>query len=139
MSEPVFEFSGSNPFGMSSLSNLADIDHDGDLDAFAAGTGNSTLFYRNTGTASNPVFAAPQTNPFGLTNAGEKNAFVDIDNDGDLDVFAGDFSGNTRFFKNTGTATNPAFAATVNNPFGLANVGTPRCVQRGVKLHNFEN
>lgn len=86
MSEPVFEFSSNNPFGLSSLSNLADIDHDGDLD-----------------------------------------------------VFAGDFSGNTRFFKNTGTATNPTFAAPVNNPFGLANVGAPRCMQRGAKLRNFEN
>ncbi|MCC8997670.1 MAG: FG-GAP-like repeat-containing protein [Nitrosomonas sp.] len=124
MSEPIFEFAGNNPFGLSSLSNLADIDHDGDLDAFSGNDAGNTLFYRNTGTASNPVFAASQTNPFGLTNVGEKNAFVDIDNDGDLDVFAGDSSGNTRFFKNTGTATNPAFAAPVNNPFGLANVGT---------------
>ncbi len=123
MSEPIFEFTANNPFGLGNISSLVDIDHDGDLDAFAAGTGDSTLFYRNTGTASNPVFAAPQTNPFGLVNAGENIDFADIDHDGDLDVFSGDSSGSTRFFRNTGTVTNPAFSAPINNPFGLVNVG----------------
>jgi len=39
--------------------------------------------------------------------------FVDIDGDGDLDVMSGYRNGNTYFFKNTGSATAPAFAPNV--------------------------
>src|SRR5207247_74965 len=50
-------------------------------------------------------------------------ALADIDGDGDLDVLIGEDNGNTIFFANTGTATAPAFAAPLTNPFGLAAVG----------------
>lgn len=131
MPNPVFTLTATNPFGLNDVGVLAtpafvDIDADGDFDAFIGEAFGKISFYRNTGTASNPAFAAASTNPFGLSNAGfyVDFSFVDIDNDGDLDAFAGNSDGNTLFFRNTGTASSPTFAAAITNPFGLSDVGS---------------
>jgi Ca2+-binding RTX toxin-like protein len=130
MADPVFNYVAINPFGLAAVDNYADpvfvdIDNDGDSDAFVGNSDGNTLFFKNTGTASNPVFAAAITNPFGLTDAGDASSpdFVDIDGDGDLDAFVGEINGNTLFFRNTGAPGSPSFAATVTNPFGLNDVG----------------
>ena len=130
MSDPAFILPSTNPFGLSDVGSFAhptfvDIDGDSDLDAFVGNWDGDTLFFQNTGTASNPVFAAPSTNPFGLSNVDvhASPTFVDIDGDGDLDAFVGDLYGNTMFFSNTGTTSSPAFAVPVINPFGLTDVG----------------
>ncbi|SFE67839.1 FG-GAP-like repeat-containing protein [Nitrosomonas sp. Nm166] len=130
VSSPTFAAAVANPFGLSNVSfyanpTLADIDNDGDLDAFIGNADGNTLFYRNTGTVSSPAFAAAVTNPFGLSDAGTQVSptFADIDNDGDLDAFIGNSDGNILFFRNTGTAGNPTFAAGIQNPFGLSDVG----------------
>src|SRR4029450_3933961 len=67
---------------------------------------------------------APSTNPFGLSGVGfaAVPALVDLDGDGDLDLFVGERN-TTYFFRNTGTAVAPAFAPRVANPFGLADIG----------------
>ena len=105
--------------GLFAAPTFADIDGDGDLDAFVGELFGNTLFYRNTGSATNPVFAAPTTNPFGLTAVGydPKPTLVDIDGDGDLDAFVGNADGDTLFYRNTGSASNPVFAA--QSPFSL--------------------
>ncbi|AFZ22821.1 putative calcium-binding protein [Cylindrospermum stagnale PCC 7417] len=128
--DPNFITPITNPFGLtdvgfSATPTFADIDADGDLDAFVGNVNGNTLFYRNTGSASNPVFAAPTTNPFGLTDVGNYAAptFADIDADGDLDAFVGNNAGDTLFYRNTGSASNPAFAAPTTNDFGLTDVG----------------
>ena len=129
-------FSGMSNFGLKEDGyfpnpTFADIDGDGDLDAFVGRSYNiydddtgDTLFYENTGTASMPVFTTPETNPFGLSNVGlvANPTFKDINNDGDLDAFIGNDTGNTIFFENTGTINNPIFAPAVTNPFGLVNI-----------------
>ncbi|WP_297325751.1 FG-GAP-like repeat-containing protein [Nitrosomonas sp.] len=129
INHPVFSIAVNNPFGLSEFPEFLDIDDDGDMDAFMINSGGDVLFSRNTGTASNPVFAASITNPFGLSNVGgayynTAPIFADIDGDDDLDAFVGNYGGDTVFFSNTGTATNPAFAAPVVNPFGLINMGS---------------
>ncbi|MCX7084520.1 MAG: FG-GAP-like repeat-containing protein, partial [Methylococcales bacterium] len=129
-SSPAFAATTANPFGLSDVGLFAsptfvDIDGDGDLDALVGNGDGNTLFYQNTGTASSAAFAAATTNPFGLTNVGNngKPTFIDIDGDGDLDAFIGNYNGDTLFYQNTGTATSAAFAAATTDSFGLGGVG----------------
>jgi hypothetical protein len=123
---PAFAVAITYPFGLSDAGSFAsptfvDIDGDGDLDAFVGNNVGNTLFYQNTGTATSAAFAAATTNPFGLDDVGSsaKPTFVDIDGDGDLDAFVGDWNSGTSFFNNTGSETSPAFAVASSNPFGL--------------------
>lgn len=108
-----------------STATLADFDGDGDLDILTAPEGNIFNYFENTGNNTNPTFAAKVDNPFGLSGPGSFSTLtaIDIDNDGDLDVFSGDSQGNIRFFENTGDHTNPTFATSVNNSFGLDGQG----------------
>ncbi len=74
---------------------------------------------------SDPVFVLTSNAPFGLSGAGGSVSldFVDIDNDGDMDAFTGNYDGNTLFFRNIGTASSPFFEAPRTNPFGLSDAG----------------
>jgi hypothetical protein len=127
---PAFAAPATDPFGLSgvvafSRPTFADLDGDGDLDAFVGQSNGVPLLFANTGSANAPAFAVVQVNPFGLSDVGFNAAptFADLDGDGDLDAFLGEFYGNTIFFENTGTAQAPTFAPPVTNPFGLADVG----------------
>lgn len=117
-----------NPFGiepngfMSSL-DMVDLDDDGDLDLLAGWlyTGGFQ-FFENTGSATNPAFASPDINPFGLTISGIVGfpSFADLDNDGDADLLIGTYGEGLQYYQNTGTPSSPDFAAPVTNPFGLS-------------------
>ncbi len=119
-----------NPFGFTSDSTsyvggicMADFDNDGDLDMLMGGYYGSIDYYENTGTATSPIFSTPgQVNAFGLTGSYYYALLttVDLDNDGDFDVLAGEYYGNLNYFENTGTASAPAFAAAQVNPFGMS-------------------
>jgi hypothetical protein len=62
-----------------------------------------------------------------FTNLGRyaKPAFADIDNDGDFDVFVGEYYGTISFFENTGTTSEPVFEERTGaaNPFDGVDVG----------------
>jgi hypothetical protein len=136
-----------NPFSLSNSYNnsaptFADIDGDGDLDMLSGSdeynyyynyttyTGTDEYYfkyYQNTGTATNPVYAPPVDNPFGINAANDERItpfFVDIDNDGDMDLFYGDYGGNFYYQQNIGTPLAPSFAAKQLNPFGLTTIGS---------------
>lgn len=129
-STPVFATGQLNPFfisdsGDNSAPTFADLDGDGDLDLYIGTRSGNIRFLRNIGSATNPSFTAGPGNPFGISNVGSdaKPDFIDIDRDGDLDLFVSNSAGTTFFFRNTGSTTAPGFAAPVSNPFGIENVG----------------
>ncbi len=115
-----------NPFGLTMPDapspTLADIDGDGDLDAFFGELYGNLVFFQNTGSASAGAFAPSTTNPFGLSDIGTNSSpsFADIDGDGDLDAFVGEYSGDINFFENTGSASLPSFTFPAANPFGIS-------------------
>ena len=128
VSRTLFASAVLDPFGLTDVNHysnpvLVDIDGDGDLDLFSGQEYGDVKFFRNTGSASAPHFTAEASN-FGLANVGKypRPSFADIDGDGDQDAFVGAGSGNTTFFRNTGSATAPNFVAEASN-FGLPDVG----------------
>lgn len=128
---PAFGPQQPNPFGLERAPtyswvrpDFADTDGDGDLDAFLGDGYGNLWFAENTGNATAPAFTALSLNPFGLESTHENSAphLVDLDEDGDLDLFSGDYYGDAVHFENTGTTSAPAFAPPVANPFGLPRI-----------------
>jgi hypothetical protein len=127
----------SNPFGLDAhnsliLPDLADMDGDGDLDMISNALGQDVLIYRENQSTDGGVtamFAAPDPNFFDLTLPSANFAnllgpeLVDIDGDGDLDLFMGEENNinaaNVYLFENIGTAQMPAFGEFQTNPFGI--------------------
>jgi hypothetical protein len=101
---------------------FADVDGDGDSDAFVSSVYAWIKYFKNTGTPQQAVFEeqSDANNPLDHYEEGfeGKLDFVDIDNDGDLDVFIGDDYGSIRFYRNDGSSTNPLFVEQTgaNNP-----------------------
>ncbi|PCJ01504.1 MAG: hypothetical protein COB15_00875 [Flavobacteriales bacterium] len=122
-----------NPFSLTTMSDFTnasvsfgDLDNDGDQDIMTADEYGNFLYYENTGASSSPVFGSAQTNPFSLSIPGTFSdpEFIDLDNDGDLDLIVGDNSGDWKYFENIGTASAPNYGAVQTNPFSLAYLGS---------------
>ena len=117
-----------NPFdgidvGDCSAPSFADIDGDGDMDAFIGEYEGNINYYKNNG---NDTFTQ-QTgtdNPFDGIDVGDYSApsFADIDGDGDMDVFIGEFYGYIKYLENNGNDTFTQQTGT-DNPFDGIDVG----------------
>jgi hypothetical protein len=119
--QPFVLQSNPNTFGSFSTSNnvapdLVDIDNDGDQDAFIGNVNGVILYYENTGSVTNPIYTnrTGTSNPLDAVSVGWSDpAFVDIDNDGDKDVFIGETYGHVLYYENTGTASVPSFTLVI--------------------------
>ncbi len=97
---------------------FADLDNDGDKDLLLGSYIKDSLwFFRNTGTPQTFNFTLESRGyQIGLTSLGQSSApaFVDIDNDGDQDLFIGATNGRIFFYENTGNANNFNFVLVTN-------------------------
>lgn len=93
---------------------FADIDGDGDPDFFTSGEHSEVMIARNNGSPFSPQFAPLDTFRQGggevvYTEQQTVPTFVDIDSDGDPDLFSGNIDGSITYYENTGTAQAPDF------------------------------
>ncbi len=124
----------SNPFEALNIGSfegakpeMVDIDDDGDLDLITGSRNYGVRFFRD----DNGTFVEqPQngTNPFfgiGIDSNNPAIAFVDIDGDGDFDLFSGNGTGSIDFFENIGTKSVPQFQVPANpsdNPLDASHI-----------------
>jgi len=109
---------------------FADIDGDGDQDLFigegawdATGGGGNIHYYRNDGTTTSPDWTLVTRDFLGLDVGGWSTpCFVDIDADGDVDLFIGDEAGTLTFVENRGSAASPEWGTPVQ-PYGEWDLG----------------
>lgn len=126
-SNPQYKAPQHNPFGITppygyiNAPSIADLDNDGDFDMLVGGYYGAIYYFENTGTKASPQFASPVSNPFSLQSVYSYAVptFIDLDNDGDMDLFVGEYYGNLQYFENIGTASAPEFDAPLENPFNL--------------------
>jgi len=96
---------------------LVDIDGDNDLDLFVSvlppfQQTHAFWFYRNVGDSANYDFTLITRDYLSTFDVGIQStpALVDIDDDGDLDLFVGDLFGHVGFIRNVGTTIAPCFS-----------------------------
>ncbi|MBI5471182.1 MAG: T9SS type A sorting domain-containing protein [Ignavibacteriae bacterium] len=105
------EFLRTIDVGMNAHPAFVDIDADGDDDMFVGSLNGELAFFRNIGASTSPSFSLVDSAYLRFTTGFYFSpTFVDVDNDGDKDLFAGVDNGRMRFFRNIGLPQSPQFA-----------------------------
>jgi hypothetical protein len=106
--------------GTRSLPTYVDIDADGDFDLLCGNSEGTVTYYRNDGTPTlqNWTFV---TNTYNGMDVGNTTSpfFCDIDNDGDYDMWIGEYVGNINYYRNIGTPSNASWELVRQHPFCL--------------------
>lgn len=103
---------------------FGDLDSDGDLDLLVGSATGIFYYYKNNAGPGQPMNLTLSNIPgLATLDIGIASApfLYDLDNDGLLDIIAGERQGNINFIKNTGTPTSPQFAdqPTISNLGGI--------------------
>jgi hypothetical protein len=115
---PVYDSEGRIPNTFSGGHNniehqFVDIDGDGDFDLIYLDSDGTYGWYENIGNKFNPQFILSFDTIPGLKFS-DWFYFVDIDNDGDYDLFTGGTAALIEFRRNTGSQTNPFFTLEID-------------------------
>jgi len=104
----ITDFYDSIDVGSESTPAFVDIDADSDLDLFVGEEDGTLNFYDNAGNEEIPSWNLVSEN-YDSIDVGAKStpAFVDLDADGDLDLFVGEEQGNINFYRNIGDEAVP--------------------------------
>jgi hypothetical protein len=123
--EPRFELTGT--WDIEGLYHYApsfgDIDNDGDLDMVMGSWKDEIALFMNEGSKSEPDFVLADSAMVEITRGSNTTPqLVDIDDDGDLDLFIGESSGAVNFYRNIGTPSQHEFEL-VSDKFQGIDVG----------------
>jgi len=112
-----------NSSGVPSVSfsqpRFADLDADGDQDMILGNINDGPVYIENYGTPADPAFSPGAEIFSGVSSLdAEMGVCTDLDNDGDLDLITGGYTG-LNFYENIGTIYVPVFQKINNFFFGL--------------------
>ncbi len=122
--QPAFRLTNSHfanlEVGFNYAPAFGDLDGDGDLDLLVGEWSGNLNYLRNDGTPQVPQYVLMDEQFAGIdVGLNSTPALVDIDADGDLDLFIGEFGGNINFYRNEGSVQFPSFVLDTTHFLGL--------------------